>query len=815
MMDQAIRLANTFGRWLFDQLWQMSLELAVLAVVIYAVIAILKPQSAALRHIFWGLLLAKPVVTFLIASPVSLYWFLSPGTGVIAPPDVVDHVVAPARIYPEREPLANVPRVVTRAPAQVRTPLDRHGLLALAWLCGCGALALRLVFGFAFVSFLRRTVTPVRGGPLRELLDHTSQELGVRPPIPLGLSSVSHGPVLAGVLRPAILLPQHLASELQAEQMRTIIAHELAHARRRDNLVLLVQRLAEMILFFHPVVWLGGKMMRREAEAACDDVVLKHFGDSQAYADCLTRVAEMRFGITQRLLVNTFAAAETNFSRRLRRILHGPARRMTVRLTLVSVGALVLIGCLGLPRLAHRDADGNGAIPGDLPESALLDFAPVFDPSTTEFGNGLAIVLGHVGERIDYTTLMGDLGLAFILQASETDAVIDGAPDAGWWPLSPECLPTLLSHLEPVVGRSIAVYAVDYEVFRQDPAAAYRQSLELPLKQSIATGRPVLANHGFWKLITGYDTEDPPLIGYCPSAQRPEPSERIPYPWMLVTVGEQTDRLSRAAADIRVLQLAVSLGGDAIEMPRGYRTGQQAFAVWAKSLRDTVHKGEPRWHANVIGHLHRYRTCASDYLESMAQRHSPEVATHLTAAAELYREEIAVLDDAERGDVLMTASGRLQLAQRVERMAEMEARAVGRMADALTELGIDLPAPAQPAGASAPSGSDQSEEEAKMTVETAGARVLRDGNRVWIDGVHGWSMSEEGSSIHAAQAAVMGALGEDITYTDLLGFSGLAFRLQVERGLCPSSPHSFGKAVCSGLGRGAAPRDTHLRGEGG
>ena len=70
--------------------------------------------------------------------------------------------------------------------------------------------------------------------------------------------------------------------------------------------------------------------------------------------------------------------------------------------------------------------------------------------------------------------------------------------------------------------------------------------------------------------------------------------------------------------------------------------------------------------------------------------------------------------------------------------------------------------------------------------------VRREDDRVWLDGVNGWFVGDRESSVHAAQAAAMEAVGEDVTYAYLLGVSGLAFRMQVSQdGLCPSSPHSF------------------------
>ncbi|HUS47274.1 MAG TPA: hypothetical protein VM098_04090 [Phycisphaerae bacterium] len=78
MMGSFAETLNGFGRWLVGRLWQMSLELAILAVVVVAVILLLRIRSPRLRHLFWCLVLAKPVAVFVIASPLSLYWFLRP-----------------------------------------------------------------------------------------------------------------------------------------------------------------------------------------------------------------------------------------------------------------------------------------------------------------------------------------------------------------------------------------------------------------------------------------------------------------------------------------------------------------------------------------------------------------------------------------------------------------------------------------------------------------------------------------------------------------------------------------------------------------
>ena len=366
-MNTTVVLLNDMGRWLVTQLGRMSVELAILAGIVLIVLYVLRVKSPALRHLFWGLLLAKPVVTFLVASPLSLYgffWPTMPEVFYTSAPEPVLMESAPFQPSVQTAFVSEAPPIEPSRPEP--TPfwrqIDRYGLISALWAVVASLFGLRLLLGCAYVSFLRSTAMTQREGPLADLVAEAESPLRMRRRVRIATTRVAHGPVLAGIFRPVILLPEHMAEALTPKQMKLVITHELAHARRWDNLVLLIQRLAEMFFFFHPVVWFCGWMMRREAEAACDDIVVAAYGDAEgagaaAYADSLTRVAEMKCGITHRLLVNTFAAAESNFHRRIRRILSGRRGRMTLWLSLATGAALVFIGLTGLPTVLSKSAD--------------------------------------------------------------------------------------------------------------------------------------------------------------------------------------------------------------------------------------------------------------------------------------------------------------------------------------------------------------------------------------------------------------------------------------------------------------------------
>ncbi len=129
--------------------------------------------------------------------------------------------------------------------------------------------------------------------------------------------------------------------------------HELAHVRRCDNLALLLQRLVSAVLFFHPAVWLCGRMLRRESEQACDDLVVCATGRPVAYARGLTLVAESAAHSNppgRRIpMMSTFAATESDLTQRIRRTLDGGAQRMGCKARVLTAVLLCPLAAMTLP----------------------------------------------------------------------------------------------------------------------------------------------------------------------------------------------------------------------------------------------------------------------------------------------------------------------------------------------------------------------------------------------------------------------------------------------------------------------------------
>jgi bla regulator protein BlaR1 len=115
--------------------------------------------------------------------------------------------------------------------------------------------------------------------------------------LPIGLpvkSSPAFGePGVFGVIRPVLLLPDGIVDSLTAPEMEAILAHELCHVRRRDNLATAIHMAVEVVFWFHPLVWWLGARLMEERERACDEEVLRTGTEPRIYAEGILKICEL------------------------------------------------------------------------------------------------------------------------------------------------------------------------------------------------------------------------------------------------------------------------------------------------------------------------------------------------------------------------------------------------------------------------------------------------------------------------------------------------------------------------------------------
>lgn len=162
-------------------------------------------------------------------------------------------------------------------------------LLLLIWSIGTCVLLVRLLLGSHKVNRIRESAINFNHPALEEIIEDLRQSEGISK-APIKVSKRVHSPVVVGALKPTVILPDKLLQRLDSQQIRSVLAHELAHVRQRDPFVGLVQRLVEAAYWPHPLVHVLNRDLVRAREEVCDNVAL-HSTPAPQYADTLLTVA--------------------------------------------------------------------------------------------------------------------------------------------------------------------------------------------------------------------------------------------------------------------------------------------------------------------------------------------------------------------------------------------------------------------------------------------------------------------------------------------------------------------------------------------
>jgi beta-lactamase regulating signal transducer with metallopeptidase domain len=217
--------------------------------------------------------------------------------------------------------------------------------IVMAWFAGAAACSLRLLMGFISAAALRRS----RHAPVltewQQTLDRLIERMHVSRSVRLVATDRVDSPSVIGWLRPVILAPVGVLCGLAPEQVEALLAHELAHVRRHDYLVNVLQGIAESLLFYHPAVWWISNQIRAEREHCCDDLAVAASGDVLVYARALAELESMRPAHFKAAL----SANDGSLLRRIRRLTNPVAAHRPAGWGAAwSLGAVLLLGIAGL-----------------------------------------------------------------------------------------------------------------------------------------------------------------------------------------------------------------------------------------------------------------------------------------------------------------------------------------------------------------------------------------------------------------------------------------------------------------------------------
>ncbi|MBZ5604973.1 MAG: TIGR03435 family protein [Acidobacteriia bacterium] len=248
---------------MLNHLWQSTVFAAAAAIVAFA----LRSNSAALRYRIWFAASCKFLVpfSFLIALGNRIDWRPAPAAAPYAAM-LLNHVVRP---FPDPETIAIAARARATEPPS-RLPL----LFDAIWAAG---------FAASLASWARQS---------RRARDIVRDALpaGSIDGVPVMRTRGAIEPAVIGIFHPVLLLPESIEDRLSPSQMQAVVAHELAHVRRRDNPMAAVHMLVESIFWFHPALRLIRTKLIEERERACDEAVLSRSFDPEMYAQGILAV---------------------------------------------------------------------------------------------------------------------------------------------------------------------------------------------------------------------------------------------------------------------------------------------------------------------------------------------------------------------------------------------------------------------------------------------------------------------------------------------------------------------------------------------
>jgi TonB family protein len=337
-------IAHALGWTLLHFLWQGALVALILA----CVLALLSGRSPQPRYVAacaaLVLMAILPLVTFtciitaersardtnLLSIPLSI---AAIGHGLANPPESLLYRIAAA--------------------------LDRSISAVLAvWLAGVVLLFIRLGIGLIIAHRMMSAATQPPPHDLLHVFQRLTRRIEVSRPVRLLHSALVQVPTVIGWLHPVVLIPLGCLSGLSPTQVEAILAHELAHIRRHDYLVSVLQSIVEALFFYHPAVWWVSRYIRREREHCCDDLAVQFTGDALTYARALSLLEERRASLPTIAL----AANGGILTMRIKRLLdskQSPAASQFASLALLGIVIAATAVCIGTAAHAQNNQSQN------------------------------------------------------------------------------------------------------------------------------------------------------------------------------------------------------------------------------------------------------------------------------------------------------------------------------------------------------------------------------------------------------------------------------------------------------------------------
>ncbi|PWT78470.1 MAG: hypothetical protein C5B59_01725 [Bacteroidetes bacterium] len=371
-------IAQAFCRTIFHSLW----EGALLAIAGGIVILLTRKFSSSIRYNLLTILF----FLFIITVSFTFYRELDSGSSYA--------FIATFQSSNYFSPVGTHSAVISDKTLKVMEVisnyLNTHAFMVTAiWL---------VVFSFRFFSLLANIGTSYRirkrgiyfpDQLWQKKINQLSRHLGISQQVQLLESKLARVPVVVGFFKPVILFPFSLLSNLPVQQVEAVLLHELAHIKRRDLFVNLLQHLAEIVFFFNPaVIWISSQI-RNERENCCDDIALAQLHNKTPFIRAL--VAFQEFNLDKASYAVGFPGKSNHLLNRVLRIVNNNNKTLTNMEKILLATGLVAVGLVTITFTQAENAKSKlfapSAIGQNIQQSPAIPPPPVKTDSVPEANN--------------------------------------------------------------------------------------------------------------------------------------------------------------------------------------------------------------------------------------------------------------------------------------------------------------------------------------------------------------------------------------------------------------------------------------------
>lgn len=353
---------------LLHSLWQ-GLVVAMLAGII---MVLTKKSSSSLRYnLLCGLLC--------LFLGVSGYTFYRQLASTVTPAVTATNPVITAVAQPSAHITAPAAGVVVQSGIdKLIQYFNTHAaLIVLVWFVIFLGRFVQMLSGLVYAQRIRHYQTKAAPAEWTRRLQELVNKVRITRPVLLLESALIRSPVVVGFLKPAILVPIGMLAHISPDQVESILLHELAHIRRQDYLLNLIQNLVDTLFFFNPaMIWISS-LIRMERENCCDDIAIRETRSRRRLIEALVSFHEYEQTVGGYAL--SFAAKENQVVRRVKRIVHKKNHSLNAgERVLLTTGLLVL--CAAFVTINGSRADESPKKPRTLVIPAQVRAKPTVQP---------------------------------------------------------------------------------------------------------------------------------------------------------------------------------------------------------------------------------------------------------------------------------------------------------------------------------------------------------------------------------------------------------------------------------------------------